>query len=110
MKSFIEILSSPHIVAHFQRLCGLQWQDPDPDEPIFPLRSTNEDGANAVVIKNKFMLRVMQIGSELAAEPFYYTFLPVCSWILDIGVARKTLSSLALVMYIGQSTKVQSLQ
>lgn len=106
MKSLIEILSSPHIVAQFQRVCGLQWKYPDTVSPIFPRLSEHEENKDAFTIKSKFMLRIMQIGSELAGEPFYYTFLPVCSWVLDIGVARKTLTSLALIMYIGQSAKV----
>ncbi|XP_077967831.1 sphingosine-1-phosphate phosphatase 1-like [Styela clava] len=113
MKSLIESLSSPHITAYFQRFCGVQWRCSDPDDPIFPaerlqnndIKKSDEIIPDDYIIKNKIVYYAMQIGSHLAGEPFYYAFLPICSWMINVGVARKTLTKLALVMYIGQSSK-----
>ncbi|XP_044523517.1 sphingosine-1-phosphate phosphatase 2 isoform X2 [Gracilinanus agilis] len=91
MAELLRSLQDSHLVARFQRHCGL-----------YPARKA---GGNRYIVKNYFYYYLFKFSAALGEEIFYITFLPFTYWNIDPYVTRRLIMTWVVIMYIGQILK-----
>ncbi|XP_061677345.1 sphingosine-1-phosphate phosphatase 1 [Syngnathoides biaculeatus] len=122
LAELFRFLQDPHLVARFQRLCGVRGtfsSRPFRRQPAGadghgrgkktskPLRrnSLTGDAGQEFVVENRFLYYLFTFGTELGNELFYITFFPFLLWNVDALVSRRLIMVWVWVMYVGQCTK-----
>lgn len=112
LSELFRLLQDPHLVARFQRLCGVRGAfssrpDGGGGETSRPLRSNSltGDAGHEFVAENRFLYYLFTLGTELGNEPFYLSFFPFLLWNVDALVSRRLIMVWVGVMYVGQCTK-----
>ncbi|XP_072474042.1 sphingosine-1-phosphate phosphatase 2 isoform X1 [Notamacropus eugenii] len=132
MAELLRSLSDSHLVARFQRRCGLYPAPPEaPQEPAADSRhwapqpasrhplAVNGKGSGSgafpqpyaqkctqkYTVKNYFYHYLFKFSAALGEEIFYITFLPFTHWNIDPYVSRRLIIIWVVIMYIGQVSK-----
>ncbi|XP_007502267.1 sphingosine-1-phosphate phosphatase 2 [Monodelphis domestica] len=128
MAELLRSLQDSHLVARFQRHCGLY---PAPLEAPQEPAAGSGDGAlkpasrhsqavngkggrsgafpqphtQKYIVKNYFFYYLFKFSAALGEEIFYITFLPFTYWNIDPYVTRRLIITWVVIMYIGQILK-----
>nr|XP_033815077.1 sphingosine-1-phosphate phosphatase 2 isoform X1 [Geotrypetes seraphini] len=131
MAALPRYLQQTHLVARFQRCCGLYlswdagakhqhhrasingdtpaagtWPGPaQPNGSGSQRKPSGRDHTPRYIVKNYVLYCLFRFAAALGQEIFYITFLPFTYWNIDPYVARRLINVWMVVMYIGQASK-----
>ncbi|XP_051942485.1 sphingosine-1-phosphate phosphatase 1-like isoform X1 [Hippocampus zosterae] len=105
LAELFRFLRDPHLVARFQRLCGVRGGFSGASRRPLRRNSLTDDAGQEFVAENRFLYYLFTLGAELGNEPFYLSFFPFLLWNVDALVSRRLIMVWVCVMYLGQCTK-----